>query len=297
MSSSPGTLRVDVHDVANPVLTVVCLHGLGLGPWFWEPWLPLFRAAGIRVLAASLPGHAGDDTNASLDDAVAATVATLDSLSGPVALVGHSVGGLVAQLAARGREVHALALVAPLPPGQVRWLPERGEVASGLGLLPSLLTGRPVKVSWEAYRRSGLATLPEAAAREVYGRIGAWPNRMVRDLVRPPRIEVDAVRCPVLVVLGKEDKVVPWVKARLLADFYEGVCWRYDGLGHMPPWEPGGERMGKAMVDFLLAPSRPEVIESEAFRPDEGVGEALRRGRRGEAMKKRSAYGQKKSAR
>jgi len=288
---------VDVHDVANPVLTAVCLHGLGLGPWFWEPWLPAFRAAGIRVLAASLPGHAGDSSNASLDDCVAATVATLDSLSGPVALVGHSVGGLVAQLAARGRDLHALALVAPLPPGQVRWMPDRGEVASGLTLLPSLLSGRAVKVSWEAYRRSGLATLPESTARDVYGRIGAWPNRLVRDLARPPHIDVEEIKSPVVVLLGKEDRVVPWVKARLLADLYEGVCWRYDGLGHMPPWEEGGERMAQALVGFLVEPSRPVVIESEGFRPDEGVGYETRRGRRGEAMKKRSAYGQKKSAR
>ena len=39
------------------------------------------------------------------------------------------------------------------------------------------------------------------------------------------------------------------------------------------------------------------MIESEGFNPTEGVGHEVRHARRGEAMKKRSAYGQKKSAR
>ncbi len=294
-----GSLKAEVHDVAAPVLTVVCLHGLGLGPWLWEAWLPALAARHIRVIAAELPGHGSDlDTNASLADCVAAVNSCLDGLSGPVAVVGHSVGGLVAQLVGVGRDLHALVLISPLPVGNVTMIPERGELLSGLKLVPALVAGRPVKVDWADYRRSGLAQLDDATARTVFDRITPWPNRLTRDLVRRPKVDPLKMTAPVLIALGKEDTLAPWTTVRLLADLYEGVCWRYDGVGHMGPVEAGGARMGEAVAEFLANPVKPVVIESEGFRPDEGVGHTVRRGRRGEEMmKKRSAYGQKKSAR
>ncbi len=299
MLQTIGSLKAVVHEVEAPVLTAVCLHGLGLGPWLWDAWLPGLKAAGIRVIAAELPGHGSDAaTDASLQDCVTAVTSCLDTLTGPVALVGHSVGGLVAQLAAVGRPLHAVVLVSPLPVGNVRMMPERGEIRSGLKLLPALLAGRPVKVGWADYRASGLAQLDDTTARAVYDRITPWPNRLTRDLVRRPAIDPLKMVAPVLIALGKEDTLAPWTTIRLLADLYEGVCWRYDGVGHMGPVEPKGARMGEAVVGFLVEPVKPVVIESEGFRPDEGVGHTLRRERRGEEiMKKRSAYGQKKSAR
>jgi pimeloyl-ACP methyl ester carboxylesterase len=292
-----GSLRADVHEVDAPVLTALCLSGLGLGSWFWESWLPLFRDARIKVLVAELPGHGDETPSGSLQEAVTAVQSALDVIEGPVALVGHSAGGLVAQLAALGRPLHAVALVAPLPVGNVRFLPARGELLAALRLLPALMSGRPVKVGWDEYRKSGLAHLEEADARRAYDQIRPWPNRFTRDLVARPVIDPLQMLSPVLISLGREDALAPWGKVRLLADLYEGVCWRYDGVGHMGPLESGGRRQGEALVQFLIEPVRPQVIESEGFRPDEGVGHTTRRGRRGELMKKRSAYGQKKSAR
>ena len=98
-------------------------------------------------------------------------------------------------------------------------------------------------------------------------------------------------------MLGRKDRLAPWEQVRVLGDLYEAVVWRYDDLGHMPPWEPAGLRMGRDIARYAINPSRPQVIESEGFNPTEGVGHEVRHARRGEAMKKRSAYGQKKSAR
>ena len=115
--------------------------------------------------------------------------------------------------------------------------------------------------------------------------------------MRRPVVDAMQMTSPVLIVLGKLDRMVPWQRGRILADLFEGVAWRYDTLGHMGPWEPGGERMGRDLVGFCAEPAGPVVIESEGFMPSEGAGHTLRRKRRGELMKRRSAYGQKKSAR
>lgn len=297
MLQQVGPLQAEVREVEGAVGTVVLLHGLGLGPWFWEPWFDTFRTRKLRVVAPVLPGF-GDDADPTLQDVVAAVGGVLDAVSGPVTLVGHSAAALVAQLAAVDRDLHALVLMCPVPPGQIAAFPERDVLLkAALPMLPGVFSGKAFKVPWSSYRAVGLSSLEESVARDVYARILPWPAKLTRALARPPKIDPDRMRAPVLVLLGKLDKMLPWARARIIGDLYEGVVWRYDDLGHMPPFDPNGLRMGKDLAKFVLAPIRPKVIESEGYMPQEGVGHDKRKARRGEMMKLRSAYGQKKSAR
>ncbi len=285
-------------DPAAAAPPVVLLHGLGLGPWLWEPWFPLFVEAGLCAIALELPGHDGSGQDVGLADVVAGVGAALDALPGPVTLVGHSFAGLVAQIVAAQRPLAALGLVCPLPPGQVAVSPSGWALAHSVPLALALARRRPLRVGFPAHRALGLHALSESAAREVYRRIQPFPNRLCRDLLfARPVVDPDAIHAPVLVALGRQDRMISWKTARLLGDLYEGVVWRYDDLSHTPPWEPGGERMGRDLAGWCAAPSRPQVLESEGFTPTEGVGHVSRRARRGEEMKKRSAYGQRGSAR
>lgn len=278
-----GALDATMHPCDSPRGTVVLLHGLGLGAWFWDPWVPHFRAARFRAVAL----HAGD--GASLDAVVAGVEGALDAIPGPVTLVGHSYAGLVAQIVAARRRLDALVLVCALPPGQVRLFPTPVMARFGPGLLARFLTRRPLLPGPEAWRAAGL---------EGAGRVVAFPASLARELATArPVVDPERITAPVLVAIGRRDRLLHWTRARLLGDLYEGIVWRYDDLGHFPPWEPGGDRMGRDLAAWCADPRRPQVLESEGFGPAEGVGHVLRRLRRGEAMKRRSAYGQKESAR
>jgi pimeloyl-ACP methyl ester carboxylesterase len=204
---------------------------------------------------------------------------------------------LIAQLVAEKQELAGMVLLCPILPGQIRVLPDKRMVKSGIKLIPAFFLGKPLKVSRNSYQELGLNQLPESLVDTVYPKIVPWPNRLARQLLIPPRVAIERVCCPVLVVAGKEDRLVPWEKARVLGDLYEGVVWRYDKLAHMPPWEPLSERVASDILSWCQTPSRPQVLESEGFGPKEGVGHGLRRQRRGEEMKRRSAYGQKDSTR
>lgn len=74
----------------------VLIHGSWHGAWCWEKVTPLLEAAGHVAVAVDLPGH-GEDTKppglVSLSDYTDRICEVVEAQSGPVVLVGHSMGG------------------------------------------------------------------------------------------------------------------------------------------------------------------------------------------------------------
>ena len=100
---------------------VVMVHGAFCGGWAFEAFRAPFEAAGFEVVAPDLRGHqpgapSGAVVGVSMADYAADIARLCADLSEPPVLLGHSMGGLVAQLAARRAPVRALVLLAPSPP-------------------------------------------------------------------------------------------------------------------------------------------------------------------------------------
>ena len=92
----------------------ILVHGAWHGAWCWDKVVPLLRAGGHRVEAIDLPGHGGDAANAAaatLDGYVQRVVRSIDAASGPVVLVGHSMGGIAITGAADARPEKVAAAV------------------------------------------------------------------------------------------------------------------------------------------------------------------------------------------
>jgi pimeloyl-ACP methyl ester carboxylesterase len=78
--------------------TYVLVHGAWMGAWAWDGVAPGLRAAGANVVVVELPAHGADMTplsGATFASYVAAVSSAIDSTSGPVTLVGHSLAGMV----------------------------------------------------------------------------------------------------------------------------------------------------------------------------------------------------------
>jgi pimeloyl-ACP methyl ester carboxylesterase len=126
----PAAQPADAH-AKKP--TVVLVHGAFADSSGWNAVVRRLQADDYPVVSAANPlrGVASD---------AAAVRALLDSIDGPIVLVGHSYGGSVISAAAAGdKDVRALVYIAA-------FLPETGETAAGLsGRFPGSTLGDTLK--------------------------------------------------------------------------------------------------------------------------------------------------------
>ena len=94
--------------------TIVLVHGAWHGAWCWELVKDRLEAAGVDVVAVDLPGHgASREPMTDLHGDAAAVTSALDTVDGPVVLVGHSYGGaVVTEAGAHDRVAHVVYIAA-----------------------------------------------------------------------------------------------------------------------------------------------------------------------------------------
>ncbi|MGH6992507.1 MAG: alpha/beta fold hydrolase [Caulobacteraceae bacterium] len=116
--------------------SIVMVHGAFCRGAVFDLFKIRFERAGWRVLAPDLPGHGRNDPPSAVRGASIATYAgAIADLcahqSSPPVLIGHSLGGLVAEHACQRTRVSALILIAPSP----AWgTGTAGDLLSWLGL-------------------------------------------------------------------------------------------------------------------------------------------------------------------
>ncbi|WP_460448214.1 alpha/beta fold hydrolase [Alsobacter sp. SYSU BS001988] len=215
-------------DPALP--TVVFIHGAGMDHTVWALQTRWFAHHGRSVLALDLPGH-GASTGAPLAGVPAMAdwaVGVLDALGvANAAVVGHSMGGLVAlDAAARHPErVRAVGLVgtAGVVPVSADLLAaaERNErraidMVSLWGHGPRAgLGGCAVPGLWMA--GDGTRLLERAAPGVLHADLAAC------DAYRDGLARAAALRCPAVLVLGERDQMTPAKAGRALGDAIPGA--------------------------------------------------------------------------
>lgn len=231
---------------------LVCLHGFTDTWRTWELVLPAL-ARRHDVLALTLAGHAGgppldgDVSAALLADAVERAMDEAGFETAHIA--GNSLGGFVAlQLAARGR---ARSVVALAPAGG--WAQGddsyRTTLAFFSGMHEQLKLAAPhahaLAATAEGRRRATqfIATewehIPaELIAHQIAGAARCATIPLVDAALRDGYdLDAEHVTCPVRVVWGTDDRLLPWpsAAARYRADWLPHADWvELEGVGHCP---------------------------------------------------------------
>jgi 3-oxoadipate enol-lactonase len=239
---------------------VIFLHGIGGAARGWAPQVQAFAKAGFEPLPLDLPGYGARSPveSMSFDDLAADVEAIIDQrkLAKPI-LVGHSMGGMIAQTMLRRR-------------------PDSYRAAVLIGTSPAF--GNPEGDFQKQFVAARLAplesgkTMPQLAAEIVDGMMGPTPEPQGRALAIDlmgatpaatyraavlclvkfdERANLPDIRCPVLCLVGEDDRNAPPPMMERMAAKIPGaqyVC--LPGVGHLPNLE-APQAFDKAVMDFL----------------------------------------------
>jgi len=242
------------------VTPLVFLHGVGGGHHAWERQLPYFGSLGYPSHAWDQPGYGHSPIVVPYDlEQVSASLARLiRGLSNePVVLVGHSMGGLIAQEAyvRHPRLVKALALcytspafaggssdftrqfigarIAPLDQGKTM-----GNIAKAL--MPTMRGSKSDPTGLELAEQIMSAIPPDTYRRAV---------RLLTTFDR--RKELSGIKVPTLLVAGSDDKTAPPSMMERMAQKIPGAEYvLLEGCGHLGPMDQPGA-FNAALLSFL----------------------------------------------
>ncbi len=220
---------------------ILFLHGAFAGPETWQKFLaPWFAARGHRVLAPDLAGPASGPVR--LRDYISRACDAADALGGRPVVVGHSLGGFVAQHLAARQKASGMALLAS--PGPF-----------GLGPTFWNLSSRSPEVLAAALAiQAGAADLLSIDLMRMALFAPDTPDGWIIDVLPEPRQEsprvlLDAMTwhlpawplarlTPTLALHGRLDAFVPTTDFWSLGFAYNAEMEAFSGMGHGLPLDP-----------------------------------------------------------
>lgn len=255
------TIRVDdlIVDCALPQHTtrrpVLFVHGYFATSSVFTEWLPFFAARGVSAYAINLRGRSGSRTNidlgrATIGDFVSDAAAVARHLGKPV-VVGHSMGGLIAQRLAEQGDVHAAVLISPAPPKGITVLSPRLAIKQ-LKYLPAIVGSKTVDPAREDLREIVLNRVPAKLQDAILDRLVPDSGRAGKEMsLTGVPVDETRVHCPMLVVGAREDRFIPVKIAERVAKRYGAPIRVLEGHGHMSIVEPGWEALADSIEKWI----------------------------------------------
>ena len=248
---------------------IVMIHGMWSRPDVWENFIPYFERIGFAVEAPALRHHELRAGEAPAELGRVSLIDYADDLEAIIrrsgrlpVLFGHSMGGLIAQrLASRGL-ARAVVLLAPAaPPGFAVLRPEAIRIFHRL-FLRRRFWSRPQRLGQREAAHGLFHRLAPAERDRRIGAMAADSGRALFEIALPwldrrraALIDIARVRCPLLILAGAQDRIMPAAGGRRLASRYGGQA-RYVELPTHAHWllgEPGWQNIAEICAEWLAA--------------------------------------------
>jgi non-heme chloroperoxidase len=262
---------------------VVFIHGLWLLPSSWDRWGQFFSEAGYAPLTPDWPddpetveeARANPDVFAkkTLQQVLDQSTEVIDALDKKPAVMGHSTGGLLAQmLAGRGLSAATVAIdpgifrgVLPLSASALR--------VAGPFLVNPFTRGRAITLTFDQFRYGWANALEEKEAKELYemfhvaasginlmqmgnANFNPWTEAKVNTK--------NPDRGPLLIIEGEKDHTVPWAIANAAYKRQRhnpGVTEivKVPNRGHALTIDHGWQEVAQTALDFVkrFVPAKP----------------------------------------
>ncbi|MDI9570759.1 MAG: alpha/beta fold hydrolase [Pseudomonadota bacterium] len=256
-------------EPATPRLPpLVMIHGMFVGPWCWDNYRDYFERRGYRVITPTLRGH---DTplreppppelrQVGIGDYVADVEKELREIDEKPVIIGHSMGGLIAQLLAAKGLARAVILIVPAVPRGISPISWTGIKSAWMNRQRLGHWGEPLRPTLAGAAYSSLHLLPPEDREKVFARftyespraaweISFWPF----DRRKATAVEATRVTCPVLTIAGGQDRLVPPAIVRKIHAKYQAVSEyrEFPRHSHFLIAEPGWEAPARE-IEFWL---------------------------------------------
>ena len=254
---------------------VLFIHGLWLLPSSWDRWAELFADAGYVPVQPGWPDdpETVEEARANPDVFAGKSVGQIaDHLAGVAArlerrpvIVGHSFGGLFAQiLAGRGLATVSVA-IDPAPFRGVLPLPGSTLKSARPVLGDPRNRGKAIALTWEQFRYGWVNALSEEEGRALYEEFHVAAPALplfqgaMANLNPFTEVKVDTknpARGPLLIISGEKDHTVPWAIANASYKRQKrtpGVTEikELPNRGHALVIDSGWEEVAQTALDFV----------------------------------------------
>jgi len=263
--------RANTSDLTPAVF----VHGLWLLPSSWDRWAALFEEAGLVSLTPGWPDdpETVSEANADPDTFAGKTIGqvadhfsdVIEQLDRQPAVLGHSFGGLLAQIIAGRGLAAATVAIDPAPFRGVLPLPISSLRAAKPVLENPLNRHRAVPLTYDQFRYAFANAVTEDEAKALYEEFavpapGAPLFQAATANLNPwTEAKVDTEnpdRGPLLLISGETDHTVPW---SIVHAQYErqtrnpGVTevTRIPNRGHALTIDSGWREVAQTSLDFV----------------------------------------------
>jgi len=242
---------------------LVLIHGACMGAWVWENnFVPYFHQLGYEVHAISLRGHSGSLNKKSIRwtsilDYKEDLLNYVNSLKGPVYLIGHSMGGFTIQHAMKDLPESAKAAVLLCS------APRHGLIR----LVLKLILHYPIGFLISVLRMSWLPIMqhPDKLKRVIFRKDFSEENmkkllpKMQEEsflaflqmvFLKLPSIQ--KLTIPTFIIGGEKDYLVSEGDTKKMASFYGVKPFIIPGASHCFMLESGWEQVADKISGFFL---------------------------------------------
>jgi pimeloyl-ACP methyl ester carboxylesterase len=241
------------------------IHGAGGTSQYWQNYLPYFADKGWAVFAMNLRGHFPSDREEALVqvtledylDDVEKVIHGLDMKG--CALIGHSLGGLIAQKTAENIDsIKALVTLASAPPFGVTAmdmnlnmnhdLPYSGQIIKTMW---GMMNMKPVKPTFMLAEKTVLNNIAPEERQTVFDMFVAESLYVGYQVAQGFPVYPSQIKCPKLVIGCVKDVLAPVSMQKNLADFLKADYMEYQQFAHLPMLEAGWKKSADDIQNWL----------------------------------------------
>ena len=247
---------------------LVMIHGMWCGSWVWNNYKRFFEEKGYSCYTPVLryhDVHPFDKPNTALGTTSLMDYAKdleeyISKLDNESVIIGHSMGGLLAQIIGARGLGKALVLVSPVSPAGID-VPKYSVIKSIWRTFAKWGFWKKYhRISYKTAQYSMLHLLPEEEQKNIYDNFVYESGRASSEIAfwqfdgkGATKVDESKLSCPVLVVAGSEDRITPAIFCQRVADKYSKVSTYkiFDNHAHWIIGESGWEKIAAFISNWI----------------------------------------------